>query len=219
MSAWTLLAGRSSASLSISPFLDLVSTGEVPDSVRRLHGSTSRRVAEFQSGYRSTAVGNGPWRLTHRGSLLVRAAVVLAILLAGFCAVAAGLEVGRATSLVGVSEVPDRIVSDRGTFSDAAVTARSEPAALKSIATSRSTAAETADTTDTTEPDGGFGAAQDSVDWVVVQPGDTLWDIATRANPAGDPREMLVRIREANGSSLSQLVAGQRVRLPSRDRD
>ena len=40
--------------------LDLVSTGEVPDSVRRLHGSTSRRVAEFQSGYRSTAVGNGP---------------------------------------------------------------------------------------------------------------------------------------------------------------
>ena len=216
MSAWTLLAGRSSASLSISPFLDLVSTGEVPDSVRRLHGSTSRRVAEFQSGYRSTAVGNGPWRLTHRGSLLVRAAVVLAILLAGFCAVAAGLEVGRATSLVGVPEVPDRIVSDRGTFSDAAVTARSEPAALESIATSRSTAAETADTT---EPDGGLGAAQDSVDWVVVQPGDTLWDIATRANPAGDPREMLVRIREANGSSLSQLVAGQRVRLPSRDRD
>jgi len=120
---------------------------------------------------------------------------------------------------VGVSEVPDRIVSDRGTFSDAAVTARSEPAALKSIATSRSTAAETAETTDTTEPDGGLGAAQDSVDWVVVQPGDTLWDIATRANPAGDPREMLVRIREANGSSLSQLVAGQRVRLPSRDRD
>ena len=40
-----------------------------------------------------------------------------------------GLEVGAGYELGGVSEVPDRIVSDRGTFSDAAVTARSEPAA------------------------------------------------------------------------------------------
>ncbi len=216
MSTWTLLAGRSSASLSISPFLDLVSTGDVPDSVRRLHGSTSRRMAEFQSGYRSTSVGNGPWRLTHRGSLLVRVAVVLAILFAGTCAVSLGLAAGRAASLVGVSEVPAQVVSDRGTFSDAAVSGRFEPAAVGSGVTSRSMAA---DASAVAEQGGdGLQAAQDSADWVVVEPGDTLWEIATRADPTGDPREMLVRIREANGSSLSQLVAGQRVRLPSRDR-
>lgn len=47
----------------------------------------------------------------------------------------------------------------------------------------------------------------------VVQPGDTLWGIAS-ANYAGDPREAVWRLREANGLGTATLRPGQRLALP-----
>jgi Tfp pilus assembly protein FimV len=45
----------------------------------------------------------------------------------------------------------------------------------------------------------------------VVQPGDTIWSIARALDPTGDPRAMVDRIAELNGSSALQ--PGQRLRL------
>ena len=45
----------------------------------------------------------------------------------------------------------------------------------------------------------------------VVQPGDTLWSIAHKLDPAGDPRETVDRLVGLNGSAALQ--PGQRLRL------
>ena len=47
----------------------------------------------------------------------------------------------------------------------------------------------------------------------VVQPGDTLWAIAAR-HYAGDVREAVWRVRDANELGSSALLPGQRLRLP-----
>jgi hypothetical protein len=47
----------------------------------------------------------------------------------------------------------------------------------------------------------------------VVQPGDTLWAIAT-SRYAGDPREAVWRIEKRNGLETSALVPGMELRLP-----
>jgi len=47
----------------------------------------------------------------------------------------------------------------------------------------------------------------------VVQPGDTLWAIAT-SRYAGDPREAVWRIKDANGLEHSTLTPGLVLRLP-----
>jgi nucleoid-associated protein YgaU len=49
---------------------------------------------------------------------------------------------------------------------------------------------------------------------VVVQPGDTLWSIASSLAGEQDVREVVARIREVNGLSRSDLAAGQVLRLP-----
>lgn len=46
----------------------------------------------------------------------------------------------------------------------------------------------------------------------VVQPGDTLWSIATRLDPTGDPRPVVARLATETGSEA--VVAGERIRLP-----
>jgi nucleoid-associated protein YgaU len=46
-----------------------------------------------------------------------------------------------------------------------------------------------------------------------VRPHDTLWSIAV-ANYAGDPREGVWRIQDANSLRGTLLVPGQRLRLP-----
>ena len=50
---------------------------------------------------------------------------------------------------------------------------------------------------------------------VVVQPGDTLWSIATAAAPRVDPRVTVQKIIDRNGLSSAQIQAGQVLVLPS----
>jgi LysM repeat protein len=56
------------------------------------------------------------------------------------------------------------------------------------------------------------GAAQ--LRTVVVQPGDTLWAIATRSSPGADPRQTVQRIVDLNGLRGTSVVPGQQLRLP-----
>lgn len=51
---------------------------------------------------------------------------------------------------------------------------------------------------------------------VTVQPGDTLWGIASAVDPGADPRALIAEIREANGLSQSGLVPGQVLQVPTR---
>lgn len=45
-----------------------------------------------------------------------------------------------------------------------------------------------------------------------VQPGDSLWSIATRMNPSGDPRPLVAQLASETGSHT--VVPGQQIRLP-----
>ncbi|HEX9540026.1 MAG TPA: LysM peptidoglycan-binding domain-containing protein [Streptosporangiaceae bacterium] len=49
---------------------------------------------------------------------------------------------------------------------------------------------------------------------VVVQPGQTLWSIALRADPAADPRVVISRIMEFNAMSSDVVVPGERLWVP-----
>jgi hypothetical protein len=46
----------------------------------------------------------------------------------------------------------------------------------------------------------------------VVQPGDTLWSIAERVDPTGDPRPLVARLAAQTGSDT--VVPGERLVLP-----
>jgi nucleoid-associated protein YgaU len=50
---------------------------------------------------------------------------------------------------------------------------------------------------------------------VVVRPGDTLWSIARRAEPASDPRAVMEGITAANGVRAGHLVPGQPLLVPA----
>ncbi|MBB6396635.1 hypothetical protein BKA00_003549 [Actinomadura coerulea] len=51
---------------------------------------------------------------------------------------------------------------------------------------------------------------------VVVEPGETLWDIASAADPGSDPRLVVRRIIDLNGMAGDPTVhPGQELRLPS----
>ncbi len=49
---------------------------------------------------------------------------------------------------------------------------------------------------------------------VVVQPGDTLWSVAQRADPASDPRAVVDRIKELNGLHSDAVVVGAVLQVP-----
>jgi LysM repeat protein len=49
---------------------------------------------------------------------------------------------------------------------------------------------------------------------VVVQPGDTLWSIASRAEPKADPRLVIQQIAEINALPSVQIAVGQRIWVP-----
>jgi len=46
----------------------------------------------------------------------------------------------------------------------------------------------------------------------VVHPGDTLWSIAVRLDPTGDPRVLVARLTAESGSDT--IVPGEQLRLP-----
>ncbi len=50
---------------------------------------------------------------------------------------------------------------------------------------------------------------------VVVQPGETLWQIAKSVAPSADPRETVVEIRELNGLDAQAVVPGQSLVVPA----
>jgi nucleoid-associated protein YgaU len=60
----------------------------------------------------------------------------------------------------------------------------------------------------------GPGAAHRGLSQVVVQPGQTLWSIARRAEPAADPRGVVQQIIEANAMGSPTIQAGQLLWVP-----
>jgi LysM domain len=57
-------------------------------------------------------------------------------------------------------------------------------------------------------------AAKPALTRVVVQPGQTLWSIATAADPSADPRLVVQRIVTVNKLSSESVAAGQRLWVP-----
>ncbi len=49
---------------------------------------------------------------------------------------------------------------------------------------------------------------------VVVQPGDSLWSVATRTRPDARPYPMIDEIRALNGLTGGTVYPGQRLRVP-----
>ena len=49
---------------------------------------------------------------------------------------------------------------------------------------------------------------------VVVQPGESLWQIASEIAPGVDPRETVSAIRSLNGLGDTTVVAGQSIVVP-----
>lgn len=53
-----------------------------------------------------------------------------------------------------------------------------------------------------------------SYEYVVIEPGQTLWQIARRAAPGVDPRVTIDRILELNALPGADIRAGERIALP-----
>ena len=49
---------------------------------------------------------------------------------------------------------------------------------------------------------------------VVVQPGENLWSIAQSIDPKGDPRDLVIRIREINALGSQHVFPGQSLIVP-----
>lgn len=66
---------------------------------------------------------------------------------------------------------------------------------------------------DSTRATGEAGAPR-SYDYVIVQPGQTLWGIAKEVAPQTDPRATIEDIRRLNALPDGGIQAGQRIALP-----
>ncbi len=215
--------------IATSPFLDLVDVpAEVRSSVRRIGGRATAAVVSTRSNYRRTIVGSGPWRLTQAGRQLVRAVAVTAIVSLSLLSLVAGISSamsapGPSVATVGPADGPPvpRLSTSGGGGEQGSVVIVAEamrPLSLPAVGgvldESALGGAVLAATGVPIGIGGGSGAVRVDDEWTVVRPGDTLWDIARRADPKSDPREMLVKLRDANGDRIANPVAGQRVRLP-----
>ena len=65
-----------------------------------------------------------------------------------------------------------------------------------------------------TSADAGSSGAATPRPTTVVQPGETLWEIARRVAPEADPRATVARLRQMNDLGSTPIVAGQRLVLP-----
>ena len=61
---------------------------------------------------------------------------------------------------------------------------------------------------------GRAGAGYLGMPQIVVRPGQTLWSIAARAEPAVDPRDVVAQIMTANSMTSSVLQAGRLLWVP-----
>jgi hypothetical protein len=61
---------------------------------------------------------------------------------------------------------------------------------------------------------GRAGAGYQGMRQIVVQPGQTLWSIAARAEPSADPRQVIAEIMSANSLTGSSLQAGELLWVP-----
>jgi hypothetical protein len=57
-------------------------------------------------------------------------------------------------------------------------------------------------------------AATDSLTWVTVDGGETLWSLAAEIAPAEDPREFVAQVADFNQLPSSEVQAGQRLAIP-----
>jgi LysM domain len=63
---------------------------------------------------------------------------------------------------------------------------------------------------------GAAGAGYHGMRRMVVEPGQTLWSIASAAQPAADPRLVIQQITTANSLSGASIYAGEQLWVPSR---
>jgi LysM repeat protein len=59
-------------------------------------------------------------------------------------------------------------------------------------------------------PDAGYRGMHE----IVVRPGQTLWSIASSAEPAADPRVVIQEIMTANALTSTDIAAGQLLWVP-----
>jgi Tfp pilus assembly protein FimV len=62
---------------------------------------------------------------------------------------------------------------------------------------------------------GGLGVGHQGMHEIVVRSGQTLWSIASAAEPTADPRLVVQQIMAANGMSNPNVAAGQLLWVPS----
>jgi hypothetical protein len=59
------------------------------------------------------------------------------------------------------------------------------------------------------------GSADQVTSKVVVQPGQSLWDLALSVDPKEDPRKTIWLIQQLNGMTSSEVLAGQELTVPT----
>lgn len=60
------------------------------------------------------------------------------------------------------------------------------------------------------------GPNGEQFDYVVVQPGSSLWSLATDLDPSADPRDVITEIVQLNQLESSSLQAGDAIAVPLR---
>jgi nucleoid-associated protein YgaU len=61
------------------------------------------------------------------------------------------------------------------------------------------------------------GSADQVTSKVVVQPGQSLWDLALSVDPKEDPRKTIWLIQQLNAMTSSEVLAGQELIVPIAD--
>ena len=62
-------------------------------------------------------------------------------------------------------------------------------------------------------------AATDSLTWVTVEGGQSLWDLAAEIAPAEDPREFAAQVASFNQLASSEIQPGQELAIPTQYTD
>ncbi|WP_395639603.1 hypothetical protein [Pseudolysinimonas sp.] len=62
-------------------------------------------------------------------------------------------------------------------------------------------------------------AASDSLTWVTVDGGQSLWDLAAEVAPSADPREFAAQVLAFNQLASSEIQPGQQLAIPTQYAD